>query len=281
MRSLARLIDGAGCSEQSRSCLEDMRGTVPRDRSLLLLPRPPPWPRAPPRPPDEYLLEGLSAPLRTLWIHDYRPSAPPLEPLLWTATKRTLRPVRAHVLDSEVIPTLLAICLHGSHDPCCGTRGGKLLRRLLSLRPTLPVVGTTHLGGDRFAANVLFLPDGYLLGRLDDCPDAALEKLVDDHILPAGHVRGRLGISPAEAAAEIWFREQHNQWNAREYVMTSTLASEPSGHQPMHWRVEVGVAGRVTVLDLVLREDRSKQLRYTCASEGRDALYAWEIIPAG
>lgn len=59
---------------------------------------------------------------------------------------------------------------------------------------------TTHLGGCRFAANVLALPDGELFGSLD--PGSAptvLAALRDGRLVPAYH-RGRFG-EPREAQA--------------------------------------------------------------------------------
>jgi hypothetical protein len=67
---------------------------------------------------------------------------------------------------------------------------------------------TSHLGGDRFAANVLVLPSGLLYGRV--LPFAAAEFVA---AAEAGEVvgallRGRVGLPPAAQAAVAFAHEQ-------------------------------------------------------------------------
>ena len=58
-------------------------------------------------------------------------------------------------------PTYL-VCAHGGHDACCALRGRPLARALPAAGPA-DVWECSHLGGDRFAANVLVLPARLLL----------------------------------------------------------------------------------------------------------------------
>jgi hypothetical protein len=95
---------------------------------------------------------------------------------------------------------LYLVCTHGKHDPCCALRGRPLAQALQQLRPGR-AWETTHLGGDRFAANLLVLPAGDLYGRV---PIEAAEKLV--RAVEAGEVlpemlRGRIGLTPAAQTA--------------------------------------------------------------------------------
>jgi hypothetical protein len=55
------------------------------------------------------------------------------------------------------LPTYL-ICTHGAHDVCCALRGRPLARSLTTAGAPADVWETSHLGGDRFAANVVVLP---------------------------------------------------------------------------------------------------------------------------
>ena len=60
----------------------------------------------------------------------------------------------------------------------------------------------SHVGGDRFAANVLVLPDGLMYGYVDE---AAAERLVDHRAegrLLTEHLRGQCGSPPAAQVAE-------------------------------------------------------------------------------
>ncbi len=61
---------------------------------------------------------------------------------------------------------LYAVCAHGTHDVCCAINGRPVAAALETLRPG-QVWECSHVGGDRFAANVLVLPSGLLYGRVD------------------------------------------------------------------------------------------------------------------
>jgi hypothetical protein len=106
----------------------------------------------------------------------------------------------------ETAPIFL-VCTHGKHDACCALRGIPLANALHRLRPGR-VWETTHLSGDRFAANVLVLPGGDLYGRV--IPELAYDLV---NAAEAGNVapalwRGRLGLTPFAQAALVYAHEQ-------------------------------------------------------------------------
>jgi hypothetical protein len=96
-------------------------------------------------------------------------------------------------------PTYL-VCTHGAHDVCCAVRGRPLARSL----PADPgdVWETSHLGGDRFAANVLVLPHGHVYGQVpDDGEELVYATEQGQVVLP--WLRGRAGLTaPAQAAQQ-------------------------------------------------------------------------------
>ena len=99
------------------------------------------------------------------------------------------------------------VCTNGQRDLCCARFGLPVYARLRE------VVGdrawqTTHLGGHRFAPNVLTLPQGVLYGRVrpDDVPGFVAD--IESGRLARDHVRGR-SVLPAEAqAAEMALDEE-------------------------------------------------------------------------
>jgi hypothetical protein len=96
-------------------------------------------------------------------------------------------------------PTYL-VCTHGGHDTCCAVRGRPLAQGL----PVDPadVWETSHLGGDRFAANVLVLPHGFVYGQVPGKGAAVVEAHAAGQVaLP--WLRGRAGLgAPAQAAQQ-------------------------------------------------------------------------------
>ena len=96
-------------------------------------------------------------------------------------------------------PTYL-VCTHGGHDACCALRGRPLARSLPAPGPA-DVWECSHLGGDRFAANVVVLPHGYHYGQVPG--DGA--ELVASHTngrVALPWLRGRAGLAPPVQAAQ-------------------------------------------------------------------------------
>lgn len=96
------------------------------------------------------------------------------------------------------------VCTNGRHDMCCAVRGRPVAAALAERWPA-DVWECTHTGGDRFAGNVVVLPDGVVYGGLD--PDSAIDVLEDHesggHDSPriAKHLRGYVGFRSVEQAA--------------------------------------------------------------------------------
>ncbi len=101
------------------------------------------------------------------------------------------------------------ICTNGRHDSCCATFGRPLMRALRETPWIDQVWECSHVGGDRFAANVVMLPEGLYYGRVD--PDAIepLLRLHGERRLLLDNYRGRSTFSFGEQAAEYFVRREH------------------------------------------------------------------------
>lgn len=103
---------------------------------------------------------------------------------------------------------LIAVCTHGRHDACCAERGRPVALALAASRHADAVWECSHIGGDRFAGNLLVLPRGLYYGRVD--PDTALEvaDTVVDGRVSLDHLRGRSDLSMPAQAAEVAVRRR-------------------------------------------------------------------------
>jgi hypothetical protein len=102
---------------------------------------------------------------------------------------------------------LYLVCTNGSHDTCCAEFGRPVARTLDAVLGDR-VWECSHFGGDRFAGNLLCLPDGIYYGRVT--PDAA-PQLVREHeagLLDLARYRGRSWQPFVAQAAEFFIREQ-------------------------------------------------------------------------
>src|SRR5439155_15509297 len=66
----------------------------------------------------------------------------------------------------------------------------------------------SHIGGHRFAGNVLWLPQGVVLGRVMARDASTVAATVHTGRIPLEHYRGRSGLQPVAQAAEAVLREQ-------------------------------------------------------------------------
>lgn len=102
-------------------------------------------------------------------------------------------------LDGNIQP-VYAVCAHGTRDMCCAIEGRPVATALARHCPGRSWE-CSHVGGDRFAANVLVLPTGQLYGRVTD-PAALAAATEAGQVLP-DQLRGQVGLPPAAQAAVV------------------------------------------------------------------------------
>ena len=144
---------------------------------------------------------------------------------------------------------LYLVCTHGRHDRCCALRGRPVARALAAREPER-TWECTHVGGDRFAANLVVLPDGLYLGRIE--PDEVVQVVRDlaAGTLPAGRVRGRSSLSLPAQAAQQFARESSGRWGTADL---QPVVQEGAGTDT--WRVVLAGPGGPDV-EVVVRYDR-------------------------
>lgn len=185
-----------GCAALCRAACESPLNTAPpRARAWLLVEHPGPWPAF--GWPDDLPAAAVAA-LSEAPAHDVRPQlirrpdrarrVPNADRTVLVAGGRPgARWLERRLTDDlgdlaklelgaladggppgfgEPVPDrVLIVCTHAKRDACCARYGAPVARDLTARG--LPVWETTHLGGDRFAANLVCLPDGTYHGILD------------------------------------------------------------------------------------------------------------------
>jgi hypothetical protein len=105
---------------------------------------------------------------------------------------------------------LFVVCTHGKRDRCCAKFGQPLYDALRHETETGHVWQSTHVGGDRFAGNVVVLPHGLYYGRVEPEDLPALLAATEAGLVDLERYRGRSAYSFPVQAAEHAIRAEED-----------------------------------------------------------------------
>lgn len=145
---------------------------------------------------------------------------------------------------------LLLVCTHGRHDRCCALRGRPVAAALAARHPRT-TWECSHIGGDRFAANLLVLPDGLYFGRVAADEVLALADALAAGDLAVDRLRGRSSLSMPAQAAQHFARAKLGRVRRDDLAVTGQ-----AGAGPDRWRVQLAGAGGQPPVSVVVRYDR-------------------------
>ena len=220
------------CAAESRANGEAIYGTVARIRAWLLLEYSRPWRRNAVE-DSERISPELKDHInrlpvdRTVLIRQEHHRAGPLQ-CIFVRCCDDPPSARRHIIPNyDNLPALqsggealnelmFAVCTHGRHDKCCAKFGlpvWSAFRKLAKARAWQ----CSHIGGDRFAANVVVFPYGIYYGRV--LPEHVPEIL---HRSESGEVwlpgyRGRCCFPRAVQIAEYFLRKESRRLRIDEF----------------------------------------------------------------
>jgi len=170
---------------------------------------------------------------------------------------------------TECTEPVFLVCTHGRHDQCCSIRGNQV-SRVACAQQGVDAWQCSHIGGDRFAANLVCFPHGLYYGRVG--PDDVV-RLMNDYTggsLSLDHYRGRCcHVFPVQAAEYFARRE--------------TGVSEIEGVSLSEWqRTSDGVTAVFSLaergeLRVEVRVSKGAKERLTCGASGTDPLPVYEL----
>jgi hypothetical protein len=246
-------LPGSGLTDQVKQHLRDQVAAVPHGRLLFV------------RRPDRRREPTLLA---------YSASSRPNEKELRRTELETYEDLRRLDLRAgdPVDHPLFVACTHGKHDPCCARYGRRLYEALRDELEPEWVWQSSHIGGDRFAGNLVCLPEGLYYGRVDR--DAAC-LVLDEHLagrIDLEHYRGRSIYTFAVQAAERWVREQTDLVGIEE--VTLTHAERRGGS------VDVVFSAGGQTYDLHVDREPGELTLLTCNSDSLQRPSRYVVSPA-
>ena len=166
---------------------------------------------------------------------------------------------------------IFLVCTNGRHDACCADLGRPVVRALKAAGVE-DVWEVSHVGGDRFAANLVALPSGVYLGRVE--PDDAADVVAGlrSGTIPLEHYRGRSCFPPLVQAAEIVLRSHLDE---RRIDGLRFVRGERLGPDELRVCFDVEGTGRHEV---VVRRRRAATASLTCTAGSPVQPWAYEQV---
>lgn len=294
-------MDAGTCAGTSRRLGEEVAGTAPMVTAWLLVEQPGPWGRS--APSDSRLDPGVAAALerRADQVEGLRvqlvrrparagvtgqASEPrtalvchPGGPGGWLRRMEFTDPADLLDLDLGQVAAGMAppgtrphdrpvylVCTNGARDRCCAEVGRPLAAALRD-RFGDAVWETTHVGGHRFAGNVVCLPDGTYYGRLDAARGAEVIATHREGRLDLHRLRGRSPLPPPAQAAEVAVRRRSGLTAAGDVTVEGFEKRGEGAGEVVTVRLRVG-EGVVAVA--VRRRPTGRTRPVSCGGEPED-----------
>lgn len=173
---------------------------------------------------------------------------------------------------SPSVDPVFLVCTHARHDACCALLGRPVYAALSALYPE-STWETSHVGGDRFAANVVILPLGLYYGGLDEDSAAGVVGAYHSGLIDPVHFRGR-SSQPAPAQAAEAFLRAHLDEHGIDAVRDLSVA-------PMNgscWSVRLAHRGG-RHFDVEVASTHSPSLdRLTCSASHPAAVRRFDLV---
>jgi hypothetical protein len=169
---------------------------------------------------------------------------------------------------------LFLVCTHGKHDRCCAKFGRPLYDAVREQVEHEWVWQTSHVGGDRFAGNVVVVPDGVYYGRVEPPEAWAVVEAASERRVHLPLYRGRSCYGFAAQAAELAVRDETGLLAIDDVIVRSLGGGLDT------WVAEVGADGRV--YEVAVRVEEGAPTHLTCSTTrlSRPKRYVGEILRA-
>jgi hypothetical protein len=279
------------CSLRSEAADEPLAGTASTIRHWLLIEHPGPWGRDGLL--DARLPDGVGAALRDLErrtgsrVALIRRVGRDREPQIvcfavdaaeaWLGRTILDRLDDAAELDprdrygfGSVDGPLALVCTHGRRDPCCAERGRPLAQATADALPEV-TWESTHVGGDRFAGNLVLFPHGLYFGHVEPHEGPGIVEGYGAGRIAALHrYRGRCSHPTYVQAAEAALR---NRLRLDRIDGVEVVAAERHGDQ-----AKVTFAATNDRYSVSLVRTFGAPMRLTCHSERAEPPTIWRPV---
>ncbi len=165
---------------------------------------------------------------------------------------------------------LFAVCTHGRRDPCCAERGRPIAEAAAAADREV-IWESTHVGGDRFAGNLVAFPHGLYFGRVEPEEVADLMHAYGEgRIAPLHRYRGRSSEAFHVQTADRAVRDHLGLERIDDVVRVRDTRRGD--------RAEVGCDTPLGHVVVELERTSGVPMRLTCHSSAEEASAGWRAL---
>lgn len=173
--------------------------------------------------------------------------------------------VAAYLSSAETIwynDPFFLVCTNGKKDKCCAKFGLPVFKFFESFNTDVPVWECSHVGGDRFAANVVAMPYGIYYGHVavEDVGHILVRTLLKK--IYKNNYRGLSRRSFFEQSIECYVRDY-----LRNYDIDFDIHIHLIEHSDNYYKVEVKTITHSTFVMELIRETIAYPHLLTCSSK--------------
>lgn len=157
---------------------------------------------------------------------------------------------------------LYLVCTHGKRDKCCAKFGFPIYKTVREARDGL-VWQSSHVGGDRFAANLLCFPHGLFYAHVTEESAHLVVNRYEEGQLVLEKFRGRACYPYPVQAADFFIRRETGLAGINELRGLSSERIDDDA-----WRVRLGTRDAREIHEAVIRRRTSDFRNYiTCSDD--------------
>jgi hypothetical protein len=163
------------------------------------------------------------------------------------------------------------VCTHGRRDVCCAERGRPLAQATAAAYPDA-TWESTHVGGDRFAANMVLFPHALYFGRVEAIRGPEVVEAYARGRIVLDRFRGRSTVPMFAQAAEMHVRANRNLDGVDDVTVDAAHLAGDAGF------VRLRTPDGITEIRVV--RETGIPMRLTCQSSADEAPVSWRVDSA-
>ena len=169
--------------------------------------------------------------------------------------------------------SLYLVCTDGQHDKCCAKYGFSIYQSLLKYDPTA-TWQSSHVGGDRFAPNLVCFPHGLYYGHITGEDIMAIHTDYSHRRIRVANYRGRSCFPFPIQAAEYFVRSESGVLG-----LDMLFFKQSSRLSRSKWQAEFGSGTGQTVYAVEFAATKSNFRNYLrCNSAEQESVIQYQLI---